>query len=400
MNMLRSILLCLLPLSTAVGADWPQWRGPERNGISAETSWNTDWKASPPKVLWKASVGLGYSSFVVADGKVYTTGHAGEKDTVFCFDAVSGKEVWKHTYPAELGDKYFQGGTTGTPTVAEGKLYHLSRWGDLFCFDAATGKIVWQKNIHEETGFKLPDWGYTGAPLVWEDLLVLNVGEHGVALEKATGKLVWKSADENAGYSTPLPYQQDGKTLLTMGSGRSYLAVEPRTGQKVWELRWTTSYGVNAADPIIHDGHAFISSGYNKGAALLKLGASEPEVVWKDRVMRNQMNACVLIGEHLYGIDGNEDRGGSLKCIEFKTGKAQWEEKSTGHGALTAADGKLIVLSESGELSLVKATPESYQHLGAVQVLDAKCWTVPVPANGLVYARNAAGDMVCVDLRK
>ncbi len=392
-------LLALLP-TLASAADWPQWRGPQRNGMSTETDWKSDWKAVVPKTLWKASVGLGYSSFVVADGKVYTTGHADGKDTVFCFDAVSGKEVWKHSYPAELGDKYFHGGTTGTPTLAEGKLYHLSRWGDMICFDAASGKIVWQKNVNTETGLRLPDWGYTGSPLVYEDLLVLNVGEHGVALEKATGKVVWKSPDENAGYSTPLPYVQDGKTLLTFGSGRSYLAVEPRTGQKVWEVRWTTSYGVNAADPIIHGGHAFISSGYNKGAALLKLGGSEPAEVWKSRAMRNQMNACVLIGEHLYGIDGNEDRGGSLKCIEFKTGKQLWEEKSIGTGALTAADGKLIVLSESGELVIAKATPEGYQPLSSAKILEAKCWTVPVLANGLVYARNAAGDVVCVDLRR
>jgi outer membrane protein assembly factor BamB len=392
-------LLCLLPFATAMASDWPQWRGPDRNGISKETAWKADWKGAPPKVLWKAAVGLGYSSFVVADGKVYTTGHASEKDTVFCFDAVTGKEVWKHSYAAELGDKFFQGGTTGTPTVADGKLYHLSRWGDLFCFDAASGKIVWQKNIQQETEFRLPDWGYTGSPLVLENLLVLNVGENGVALDKATGKVVWKSADENAGYSTPLPYKQDGKTLLTMGSGKSYLAIDPKTGAKVWEHRWTTSYGVNAADPIIHDGHAFISSGYNKGAALLKLGGSEPQVVWQNRVMRNQMNASILIGDHLYGIDGNEDRGASLKCIEFKTGKQLWEEKSSGAGAVAAADGKLIVLCESGELIIAKASPTGFEPISRGQVMDAKCWTVPVLANGLIYCRNAAGDVVCVDVR-
>ncbi|RBP47547.1 outer membrane protein assembly factor BamB [Roseimicrobium gellanilyticum] len=391
-------LLCFLPLASVMGADWPQWRGPDRNGISKETDWKVDWKDSP-KILWKASVGLGYSSFVVADGKVYTTGHADGKDTVFCFDAVTGKEVWKHTYPAELGDKFFQGGTTGTPTLADGKLYHLSRWGDMFCFDAATGKIVWQKNIQQETGLRLPDWGYTGAPLIWENLVVLNVGEHGVALDKASGKVVWKSPDENAGYSTPLPYQQDGKTLLTFGSGRAYVAIDPKTGAKVWEHKWTTSYGVNAADPVIHEGHAFISSGYNKGAALLKLGGSEPQVVWQNRVMRNQMNASILIDGHLYGIDGNEDRGASLKCIELATGRQLWEEKSAGAGAVIAAGDKLILLCESGELVVAKASPKAFEPLSRGQVLDPKCWTVPVLANGLLYGRNASGSVVCVDLR-
>src|SRR5690349_20725106 len=133
----------------ASAADWPQYRGPNRDGTSKETGWNAEWTGEP-KIAWKATVGLGFSSIVVANGKACTAGHAEGQDTVFCFDAVTGKELWKHSYPAELGDKYYEGGTTGTPTFDGDRVYWLSRWGDLFCFDAASGKILWQTNIQKE----------------------------------------------------------------------------------------------------------------------------------------------------------------------------------------------------------------------------------------------------------
>lgn len=381
-------------------ADWPQWRGPDRDGISKETGIVDQFGASGPKVLWEAKVGLGFSSFVAGGGKVYATGHADGKDTVFCFDVSNGKELWKYSYPAELGDKYFEGGTTGTPTLAGGKLYHLSRWGDLISFDATTGGVVWQKNIYTETGLELPEWGFSGAPLVSEDLLILNVGEAGVAVKLSDGSVVWKSEGGKAGYSTPYPYEQDGKSLVVFGTAKGYVAVEAKTGKRVWDFRWNTSYGVNAADPILHNGYAFISSGYNKGAAMLKLGGAEPQEIWTTREMRTQMNAAILVGEHLYGVDGNEGKDAGLKCLDFKTGKPVWEEQSIGHGAVMVADGKLIGLSEKGQLFIAPVTTKGFEPSARAQVLDGKCWSVPVLSNGLLFVRNATGTVKCVDLRK
>ncbi|WP_009960004.1 PQQ-like beta-propeller repeat protein [Verrucomicrobium spinosum] len=396
-----STSLCLataLCAQAALAADWPQWRGPNRNGISAESGWNARWSTAP-KVLWKANVGTGFASFTVAHGKVYTTGNADNKDTVFCFDATTGKEIWKHAYDADLGDKYFEGGTTGTPAVDGDKLYQLSRWGDVFCFEAATGKIVWSKNVQKETDARIPDWGFGGSPLVWKNLLILNVGQGGLALEKTSGKIVWESDDRNAGYSTPYPIERNGKTEVILGSGRSYVAVDPANGQKLWEHPWNTSYGVNAADPVAQGDLVFISSGYNKGAALLETAGSNADVVWQSRVMRNQMNPSVLIDGHLYGIDGNEGKDASLKCIEFSTGTEKWSEKSAGAGSVTVADGKLIVLSEKGELIIAEASKDAFKPLSRAQVLSGRCWTVPVLANGRIYCRNAAGDVVCLDVK-
>src|SRR6266550_313517 len=169
-------LVCLALLHPAAWADdWPQWRGPNHNGISSETQWRDHWPPGGPPILWKANVGVGFASFSVAKDRVYTTGNSDNRDTVFCFDATTGKEIWSHGYSADLGDKYFEGGTTGTPTVDGDRIFTLSRWGDVFCLDAATGKVVWTRNVQKETHMRIPTWGFAGSPMVFENLLLLNV---------------------------------------------------------------------------------------------------------------------------------------------------------------------------------------------------------------------------------
>ena len=386
--------------AAAQAADWPQWRGPDRNGISAEKGWLDQWPSAGPTIAWRAQVGLGASSFVVAGGRVYTMGHADGKDTVFCFEAGTGKPVWQHSYPAELGNKFFEGGTTGTPTLDGDRLYALSRWGDAFCFEAATGKIVWSVNVQTETGCPVPDWGFTGAPLVLDGRLILNVGEAGLALDKATGKVLWKSAAQNSGYSTPLPVELDGRGLVLLGSGKSYLAVNPVDGKEAWRAPWVTEYGVNAADPIVSGGRMFVSTGYGKGAALFALGAGAPEEVWRARAFRTQLNAAVLHEGYLYGVDGDTTSIASLKCLEFATGKEVWAQKDFRTGALSLADGRLIGLSGTGTLMIAPASPAGFAPTATAKILDGKCWAAPVLANGLIYCRNTRGDIVVVDVRK
>jgi outer membrane protein assembly factor BamB len=381
--------------------DWPQWRGPARNGVSQENNWLDQWPKEGPPVAWKANAGLGFSSVVVAGGRAVTAGHADDTDTLFCFDALTGKESWKHSYAAELGDKYYEGGTTGTATIDGDRVFWLSRWGDLFCFDSATGKIVWSRQLQKEEGAQIPTWGFTGAPTVHEGLLILNVGEAGMALDKKSGKTIWASAKKDAGYSTPLPVQRDGKWEVLIANGEAYLAVEPASGKEHWRMKWLTQYGVNAADPIPVEGNIFISSGYGKGAALFKpAGTDEPQVLWKSKVLRTQLNPAVLVGKYLYGVDGDTTEKGSLKCVEAGTGVEKWKVPAFGSGAVSVADGKLIALSATGELMVAPASPEAFKPTARAQVLGGKSWTVPVLANGLVYCRNSRGDIVAVDLRK
>lgn len=392
------VVAALLWTAPLLAGDWPQWRGPTRNGISTESGWLDTWPAEGPKVAWKAKVGLGFSSFVVAEGRAYTMGHADSQDTVFCFDAATGKQVWKHSYPAELGDKYFEGGTTGTPTVEDGRLFTLSRWGDAFCFDAVSGKVIWSKNVKQETGARVPDWGFGGAPLVHGNLVILNVGDAGLALKRETGDIAWRSGAKSAGYSTPLPVGQGAEALGIFSSGQAYLAVKLSDGSPVWNVRWLTEYGVNAADPILDGDHLFLSTGYGKGGALFRLGAAEPQQVWKNKTLRTQMNPAVLHRGHLYGVDGDTTEKASLKCVELATGTEKWSQPDFGSGGGIVADGRLIALSGMGELMVAPATPEAFKPTSRAQVLGGKTWTAPVLSHGRIFCRNSRGDVVCLDV--
>lgn len=389
----------LLPgLSGIVAADWPRYRGPNLDGISTESGLRLSGEAPE---LWRAEVGLGYSVPVVGGGRVVVSGHNGDKDdTLFCLDEASGAMKWKFSYPQPLGDLYFQGGTTGTATIDGERIYHLAREGELFCLEAATGKVVWQKHLKEDFGYSKPTWGFTGSPLVWEDRLFLAAGDGGLCLNKADGSTVWKSDDEEAGYSTPHPVTRGDRRLAIFSNKRSYVCVDAGSGSEVWRHRWMTRYGVNAADPIVAGASVFISSGYGKGAALLKWeGEGAPSTVWQSRDMQAQMNAPVLLDGHLYGVSGNEGQDGTgLRCLELATGAVKWIEPSIGHGGVAAVQGQLLVLTESGELQVAPATPTGYQPSFRQQVVEPKVWTVPVFANGRAYCRNAAGRLVVLGM--
>ncbi|HAV64691.1 MAG TPA: alcohol dehydrogenase [Verrucomicrobiales bacterium] len=355
MHQLPSILRfvrCALTVAAAVGfalpaasADWPHFRGPNRNGISPETVPANPWPGGEPKILWKADVGLGHSSFAVADGRAFTAGHADGTDTFFAFDARTGKLIWKHAYAAELGDKYYEGGTTGAPTVDGGRVYWSSKWGDVFCFNAADGKIIWSKQVQKETGAPVPTWGFTGGPLAHENLLILNIGEAGLALDKMTGAIVWKSDTKDAGYSSPLPVKLGDTSQVLLANTEHYLGLDPKTGRELWRHKWLTQYGVNAADPIVSGDRVFISSGYGKGGVMLDLSSGQPKEAWKTKDLRTQFNTAVLFEGHLYGTDGDTTSKAALKCLDFATGRVKWAQPNFGSGGIIIADGKLIALS-------------------------------------------------------
>lgn len=381
--------------------DWPRWRGPNLDGISTETGWSTDWPDDGPRQLWKANVGTGMSAVSVARGRAYTLGNREGRETVYCFDAETGREVWKHTYEHPLDPKYYVGGPSATPTVDGDTVYTLSRRGDLFAFDAATGAVRWHKNIATETGAKLPEWGFASSPLVDGDRLILNVGTAGTAVDKRTGRVVWTTGPEMAGYASAVPVEFEGNRYYLIFSAQMIAAVNAATGEIAVSHPWKTSYDVNAADPIpVGPGRVFISSGYGRGGALLEIKEGRPTVVWENTNMRNQMNACVLVDGHLYGIDGNErGRDTTLRCIEAATGAVKWSFKDPAHGAVSAAGGHLIVIGEKGELIAGKISPAEFKPVARAQVLGGQCWTVPVLAHGRLYLRNSAGDLVCLSLR-
>jgi len=394
---LAAALLPLTPLDQASAADWPIHRGPEQNSISRET----DWKATKPKPVWKTNVGLGYSGMSVAKGKLYTAGHDAKTDTVFCIDAASGKTVWKHSFPQALGAHYYQGGTTGCPTPDGNTVYHVARAGEVFALDAATGKPRWTTNLKKDHGLDVPEWGFTGAPVPYGDTILLNAGAGGIALKKSDGSLVWKSANEDTSYSTPLLFRKGTADLVLFSNKKGYVCADPKTGTERWRFKWLTRYGVNATEPLLSGDFIFISTGYDKGATLLKwTGTGTPEVVWQNRDMANQMNPCVLLDGHLYGISGNEGVDGTgLKSMELATGTASWSDPSIGHGALLAANEKLIVVSEQGVLQIGAASPKAWHPEVSEKITTGRVWTQPVLSDSLLFVRNQEGEIVCLSLK-
>lgn len=382
----------------ALSGDWPQWRGPARNGISTETGWRADFGADGPPVLWKAEVGLGFASVTVAGGRAYTTGNKDGKDTVYALDDLTGKVVWQHAYDHPVDAKYYEGGTSASPTVDGDRVYTLSKRGHLLCLDAATGEVRWGKQIAEELGAKMPTWGFASSVLIDGDRAVVNVGTHGAAIDKRTGKVLWSTGKEESGYATPLPFEQAGEKLYLVFAAKELVAVRAVDGVKVWGHRWETSYDVNAADPVIvGPDRILIASGYDRGGALLELKAGKPSVVWENKNVRSMLNAGVVLDGHLYAIDGNTGKA-QLRCLEIATGKVLWTFKDPNHGALTAADGKLVVIGEKGELFIGEARPDGFKPTLRFQASGGKFWTVPVLAEGRLHLRNSQGQVTCLDL--
>lgn len=386
--------------SSASGSDWPNWRGPHYNGISLEKDWQSIFPASGPKKLWQVSIGTGFSSMVVRQDRVFSMGNIKDNDVVYCLDARTGKTLWEHKYPSLVDANLYEGGPNATPTIDQNRLYTLSRQGLLFCLEIETGDVLWSKDIKADFGYKIPAWGLSGSPLIVNDMVIINIGLSGLALNKQDGKVVWKGEKGVGGYATPVVFEMKGRDCLAILSGKYLAAVEQNSGKLIWQHRWKTSWDINAADPIISGDKLFISSGYGSGAAVLNIQGETPVEIWKHKKLKNQFSSSVLWQGHLYGISGNVKKKAPLCCLDFETGELKWSQDGYKVGSLFIADGKLVILNDGGELIIAQAKPDGYEELSRAKILDGKCWTVPVLANGLLYARNAVGDLVCLDLRK
>ncbi len=393
-SFLSLILVLVFCSAVGFGADWPAFRGPNGNGIIDGENWNPNFADPKPEFLWRANIGIGFSVITVSHGRAYTTGNLNNNDVVFCFDAETGEVLWRHNYPEPKDPKYYEGGTSASVTIDSGKAYVLSRTGDAFCLEAEKGTVLWEKNFQEEYGYEPPTWGFAGSPYIMDEMVVYNVGSRGAALNKDTGALIWKSPASVSGYSTPVPFEQDGKVNLLLFCKDSLDAVDPKTGSVQWTFPWKTKHNVNAADPIVLGNRIFISSGYNHGCSLLEVNGSDVKQLWESREMRNHFSSCVLHEGYLYGFDES-----TLKCLEFNTGQVKWQQGGLGKGTLIMADDILIVLAESGQLVTAPASPGGFEPISKAKILSgARCWSMPVLANGKIFARNADGDAVCVDV--
>jgi outer membrane protein assembly factor BamB len=383
------------------GFDWPHWRGPHDDGISRETLWQAEhWPSGGLPKLWSKSIGIGFSSISVAGGRALTMGHAGGLDTVWCFDAATGAELWKYSYPAKLVDNLHEGGPATTPTVDGDRVYTISKEGLMLCLDARGGEVVWSREFQRQFGVKMPDWGFSCSPLIAGELVIVDAG-CAAAFDKRTGDLRWHTAIFRPGYGSPVAFQHGGERCVAILNNDFLLVLRAADGAEIDRFPWTTDYATSSTTPIVDGDTLFISTGYNKGCALLKLVGGGLDLVYQNKKMRNHMNNCVLFEGSLYGFDGNSHNARlvNLACMDYATGAVKWTHNGLGCGSLMLAGDKLLVLSDEGELLTALASPEGFRPLARAQVLEGKCWTVPVLSHGRIYCRDAAGDLECLDVR-
>ncbi|MBU6402550.1 MAG: PQQ-binding-like beta-propeller repeat protein, partial [Verrucomicrobia bacterium] len=380
------------------GGDWQQWRGPNRNGISAETNWTSNWPADGPQALWQASVGIGFSSVPVSQGRAYTLGNHDDRDTLWCFDALTGRLLWRSTYPAPPGAKYYEGGPLSTPTIDRDRVYTISKWGQVLCLQAATGKGIWSHDLRQD-GVTPNEWGLAGSPLIVGDRVILNAGSAGTALNRESGRTVWSTGPRATGYASPKLCHAGGVTSVLIFAAKFLVARDPQSGRELWRFPWRTGYDNNNPDPILDGDWIFIST-YNRGAALLSLKDGRPKVLYDQPVLHEHLSPGIRLGDYLYAFDGEARFPTNFRCLELPTGQVKWSVTDPAFGSLICADGKLLILSESGELLVANPSPSGFKLLARAQVLGGRCWTPPVLANGLLYVRNARGDLRCLDLRR
>ena len=398
--MTRRIVFCNVLAALAVSAsvtiaaleDWPQWRGPHRDGRSAEKNLLKTWPKGGPPLAWQAAgAGAGYSSFAVAGGRAFTLGARGNREYVIAFDAASGKRLWEVAH----GDRFANDrgdGPRSTPTVDGARVYVFGASGDLTSLDAASGKIAWTVNVIRDFGGQNIKWGFSESPLVSGDRILISPGGSGagiVAVNKANGKLLWKGEADTAGYSSAVLHEVGGVRQAIVFTGQRALGLDINDGRVLWSYNRVANRVANIATPIARGNRVFLSSDYGTGAALLELTPSSGGIaareVYFTHDMRNHHASSVLIGDYLYGFSS-----AILTAMKFDTGEVAWRDRSVGKGSLAFADDRLYVFSERGVAALVEPTPEGYREHGRFELETGSLptWTHPVVSNGKLFLRD------------
>jgi outer membrane protein assembly factor BamB len=407
---LATSLLCVAaPLHAK---DWPQWRGPSRDGISQETGLLKEWPKEGPKLLWQQEdIGSGYSTPAVVGDRLYLCSNRGMDDEfVQALSAKDGAQIWS----AKLGKVGPNQGpqypaSRSTPTLDGDLLYALGSDGDLVCAEIANGKIRWQQNLRTDFGGKPGRWAYAESPLIDGDAVICTPGGSEatlVALNKKTGDVIWKSAvpdGDEAGYASPVIMEVDGVKQYVQFVQKGVVGVDAKTGKFLWRYdRTAQGSPANIPTPVTFKNYVYSGAG-RSGGGLVKLSAKEgavaAEQVYFTPKMPTAIGGSVKVGDYLYGTTGQ-----GLLCADFATSDVKWQERGVGAGSVCYADGRLYIQGEEGEVALVEATPEAYREKGRFTPPDrpprerTKAWAYPVVANGRLYLRDL-GSLWCYDIR-
>ena len=369
------------------GVVWPGFRGPHRDGIVTGTRINTDWKAAPPKLLWRRPVGPGWSSFAVRRGLIYTQEQRGPEEVVSCYKLDTGEPVWAHRDPARFWESNGGPGPRGTPTLSQGRAYTFGATGILNVLDAGTGAVIWSHNAAADTGRKIPQWGFSSSPLVLDDEVIVATAGQLIAYDRASGARRWLGPVRGVGYSSPHLATIGGVTQVLLLNADGLTSVSPSDGAVLWEHQWK---GYPIVQPALtEEGDVLIgvsdSSGTRRLAAEHGTGGWTVTERWTSKGLKPYFNDLVVHNGHAYGFDG-----GILACIDLKDGSRKWKGGRYGHGQLIllADQDLLLVLTEEGELALVRATPDPFTELARSPAIEGKTWNHPALAGDVLLVRN------------
>jgi outer membrane protein assembly factor BamB len=400
---MRSIVL--IACVAGIAADWPQFLGPERDGVSKETGLLQTFPKSGPTVVWEKKLGDGYSGPVVAGERVIVFSRQDDSEVVECLEAASGKPKWKFSYPTRYSDSYGKGdGPRSTPVIAGNRVYTLGADGTLHCIDLEKGEKIWRHDLNKEYAVRRGFFGVATTPIVEGDLVIVNAGgkEAGiVAFNKEDGKEKWHATNHEASYSSPVAATIDGTRHLFFFTRDGIVSLDPANGAVRFAHRWRAriAASVNAAAPLVLDGHVLVSASYQTGALLLKVGKDKAEEVWKsDELLSSHYASMVRQGDYVFGFDGRQEEGARLRCIDWKNQKVQWSKEGFGCGTIILADGNLIILTETGELVLVEANSKQYREKARAAVLRATRAPIAL-SEGRLFARDNE-RVICINLKK
>ena len=404
-----ALLTAIAFASTPESFDWPQWQGPDRNAISKEKGLLKEWTKDGPPLVWKITgLGGGESAPSIAAGRIYGMSNRGADEVVWALSEKDGKTIWV----TRLGPAFQQQEPPGkdgpgcTPTVDGERLYVIGLGGDVSCLQIRDGKIVWQRSFQRDFGGEVPIWSFRESPLVDGDKVICTPGGEGatiVALDKLTGKTIWKSQvpdDPKAAYASAIAIDFAGQRQYVQLTAKALVGVAASDGKFLWRYdKPSNNYGINCSTPLYHEGQVFAASAYNNGGGLVKLskeanGSVKAQEVYFSDKMQNHHGGMILFEGNLYGANGGNS-GGYLVCLDFKTGNVLWDErrgeKRAPKGSVAFADGRLYYRLEDGTMLLIEPSPKQYIERGRFVQPDRTrqpAWAHPVIANGKLYLRD------------
>ncbi len=395
----------LASAATGLCQDWPQFRGPSRDGVYIGPATIEPFPPGGPELVWERPIGAGFSAPVVSRGRVVILHRQGNQEVVESLRSEDGQSVWRFSYETAYKDDFgFDNGPRATPVVTDSRVYTFGAQGRLHAIDFETGRKIWDVDTHSDFGVRKGFFGAASTPLVIDGKVLANIGGRDgagiVAFDAETGATLWTATDHEASYSSPVSARLDGKPAAVFFTREGLAVVAPSTGELLYERRWRarSHASVNAATPIVAGDYVFLSASYGTGAIAMKLCNRKIEELWSgEGVVDNHYSSCVLHGGTLFGFHGRQEYGQSLRAVDLETGRRLWSVDSLRPGSVTRVGDRLLVLLESGELVLAKAARESFEEVSRAQILARETRAFPAVANGLFLARDQ-DTLVCVRL--